>query len=166
MLKRLSFLFLAYVAINANAINNTDNIKSPGFSPGTVCQKNIINLINASEYTINFAIYSFTDEKIYNALLDAKNKGIKIKCVYDKTQAKNKSSKIQDLIDSGIDCVQWDKNYLMHHKYLIIDNSVVLTGSYNWSDNAQKNSENCVLIKDYIAVDNFADNFTKFFLKN
>ena len=37
----------------------------------------------------------------------------------------------------------------MHDKFCIIDNQIVITGSYNWTDNAEfKNDENIVILKD------------------
>jgi phosphatidylserine/phosphatidylglycerophosphate/cardiolipin synthase-like enzyme len=50
----------------------------------------------------------------------------------------------------------------MHHKYLIIDDKRVYTGSYNWSFNAEFNTfENVSVIDDPKFVDRFNQNFTK-----
>ena len=37
----------------------------------------------------------------------------------------------------------------MHNKFCVIDNQTVITGSYNWSSNAEfKNEENISIIRD------------------
>jgi len=40
-----------------------------------------------------------------------------------------------------------DKNHFMHNKVMIIDNNVVITGSYNFSENAELNDENMLIIE-------------------
>lgn len=38
----------------------------------------------------------------------------------------------------------------MHRKYCVIDNHVVISGSYNWTDNAaERNDENILIVKDW-----------------
>lgn len=39
----------------------------------------------------------------------------------------------------------------MHNKYCVIDNQIVIIGSYNWSENAEnKNDENAAVMYDYL----------------
>ena len=40
-----------------------------------------------------------------------------------------------------------DKNDFMHNKVMIIDDKVVITGSYNFSENAEANDENLLLFE-------------------
>ena len=50
----------------------------------------------------------------------------------------------------------------MHHKYMIVDDSVVLTGSYNWSKNAEfKTFENKAVIRHKASVQSFVRNFNR-----
>jgi phosphatidylserine/phosphatidylglycerophosphate/cardiolipin synthase-like enzyme len=50
----------------------------------------------------------------------------------------------------------------MHHKYMIVDDQTLYTGSYNWSANAEFNSfENVTVIDDYATISSFKDNFDK-----
>ena len=60
---------------------------------------------------------------------------------------------------------RWHYTYAvqMHHKYVIIDERIVLSGSYNLSDNAEHNTMENVVIYDAVAfpglVAEFVDNF-------
>jgi phosphatidylserine/phosphatidylglycerophosphate/cardiolipin synthase-like enzyme len=48
----------------------------------------------------------------------------------------------------------------MHDKYAIFDGRVLMTGSYNWSANAeQDNDENAVFIRDRSVISSFQQNF-------
>jgi len=48
----------------------------------------------------------------------------------------------------------------MHHKVIIIDNQIVITGSYNFSNNAEyENDENILIIHDPKIADLFYDEY-------
>ena len=50
---------------------------------------------------------------------------------------------------AGLDVRQDGNPYRLHHKVIIVDNDTVITGSFNFSDNAtQSNDENLVIIED------------------
>lgn len=40
----------------------------------------------------------------------------------------------------------------MHHKFCIIDQKIVITGSYNWTKQARNNEENITVIKDEVHI--------------
>lgn len=51
---------------------------------------------------------------------------------------------------------------LMHNKYVIIDGEVPVTGSYNWSANAEERSfENVVIIRDSSVIQEYLQEFEK-----
>ena len=57
--------------------------------------------------------------------------------------------------------IRADRNEKLHHnKYAIIDGVTIITGSYNWSENAEKrNAENCLIIHDAKTASAFAADF-------
>ena len=57
-----------------------------------------------------------------------------------------------------------DKNgdYLMHHKFCIIDNNIVMTGSFNWTMQAiMGNNENVIITSELEVVNPFVSEFEK-----
>lgn len=51
---------------------------------------------------------------------------------------------------------------VMHNQFCVIDNQVVITGSYNWSSNAEfKNDENISIIKDNNIASDYSVQFRK-----
>ena len=122
------------------------------FTPGTQCEDRIIENINKAQI-IDLAVYSITNTKITNALLNAKRRGAKIRIVTDRTMAGNKGSKDEILIKAGIPLRKNKKHKIEHNKYAVFDGSHIVTGSYNWTNAATKsNSENCVFL-DALAED-------------
>lgn len=60
---------------------------------------------------------------------------------------------------------RWDYTYAlqMHHKYVIIDDSVVASGSYNFSNNAEHQTVENVVIYDGVAYPNLVASFSENF---
>ena len=116
-------------------------------------------------YMINFDIYR-------DVLLELKEKGVEIKVVTDSTSWSNYTKK--DVIDFEIKAANFknsngfahNKNFLMHNKYCIIDQSLVITGSFNYTISAPENFENIVVINDYDTAVSFRDNFLIIYKNN
>jgi len=118
------------------------------FSPEDEIAERIIELINASQESIYFLAYSFTSDDIAEAMIDQAGIGIYVGGVMDSTQYKsNIGTEYERLLMGGVD-VRLDGNPDdMHHKVIIIDKSIVITGSYNFSASAEdKNDENVLII--------------------
>ena len=73
--------------------------------------------------------------------------GVDIQIISDDVHGKMLGSDLQDLADCGIP-VHFDNNKksLMHNKFCIIDDKIIINGSFNWSVNAVKsNNENIII---------------------
>lgn len=135
------------------------------FSPRGGCERAIINLINHSEKSIDVAIYSFTDRKIAKALINAFNRGVKVRVIIDYGNGKSRFCVGPLLERAGIP-VRYKRGSgegLMHNKYAIYDGRILSTGSFNWTSSAEKrNDENLVVIRnDPSLVDLYQRNFEK-----
>jgi phosphatidylserine/phosphatidylglycerophosphate/cardiolipin synthase-like enzyme len=83
--------------------------------------------------------------------------------VFDKSQAlSNKGGEYTNLLGDGI-AVRLDGNrYGMHHKVIIIDGRIVVTGSYNFSNNAKtRNDENTLIIHDPEIAEFYREEFAR-----
>jgi phosphatidylserine/phosphatidylglycerophosphate/cardiolipin synthase-like enzyme len=92
--------------------------------------------------------YSFTDDDMARAMLDRAEDGLLVRGVFDESQAKsNFGGEYARLLENGIG-VRLDGNPRgMHHKVILIDDCIVITGSYNFSNNAKtRNDENTLII--------------------
>ena len=94
---------------------------------------------------IDIAVYSITNPAIVDAIIDAHNRGIKIRIITDRAQSKGKGSLVAKLSGAGIPVVTNRKHKIEHNKFAIFDGTHIVSGSYNWTTNASKyNSENCL----------------------
>lgn len=128
------------------------------FSPNGGAREAIMREIEKAEKEINIAMYVFTDRELSNALISAKEGGVKVKVLLDGKSAEEIGySKHYFLSERGLN-VRLDKAHesygdkykgIMHNKFAIIDNNTLITGSYNWTHSAEElNDENLLIIKD------------------
>ena len=92
-------------------------------------QNMILDDIRGAKKTIDLATYNYTDTKTAKALIDAVHRGVKVRLVIDEDNARK--DVISDLRDGGVSVITAESNGLMHAKYIIIDNAVVISGSAN-----------------------------------
>ena len=134
------------------------------FSQGQDCASSIAALINNATRYVYVAVYTFTSDFLAGALIEAKNRGVAVKVVIENQQANIQGSEYGRLLSSGID-VRLDGNTaLMHHKFVVIDGEIVVTGSYNWSEAAEtSNDENIVILHDRNVAKAYESEFFRIF---
>ena len=132
-----------------NPILNVDGTQlEVYFSPDDGTIERLIELVQDAQDEILFMAFSFTDDDLAQAILDRASEGVVVAGVLDKSQAlSNKGGEYTHLLENGIN-VRLDGNqYGMHHKVIIIDERIVVTGSYNFSNNAKtRNDENSLIL--------------------
>ena len=117
------------------------------FCPSPACVSLTLSALNQAHSRIDVAMYSFTHPQLAQALIDAHARGVQVRVLVESQQAAGTYSEHQTLLDAGIP-VRLDSNpSYMHHKFAVIDDAFVLTGSMNWSRNGVgENNENALLL--------------------
>jgi phosphatidylserine/phosphatidylglycerophosphate/cardiolipin synthase-like enzyme len=120
------------------------------FSPqGYAATKGILPLIKQAKETIDVSIFFLTHNKISKALVDAKERGVKVRVILDATAATNGYSKHNYLRENGIDVKVESWGGKMHMKAAVIDSKHIIVGSMNWTlAGEKKNDENTIIIKN------------------
>ena len=106
-------------------------------------------------------MYTITNDRLACSLYSLFKKGVDVRIFTDDETIGSKGCHIQNLADSGIP-VRHDNSIvgLMHHKFIVIDDEVLLNGSFNWTWNAVKsNNENLVFSSDQIQIKLFKEEF-------
>lgn len=107
---------------------------------------NILVEINKAEKSILLAIAWISNKKLFNLLVTKSNLGCTVILIVHKDEI-NKNANINfNLLSNGASKVFMVER--MHNKFCIIDFKTVITGSYNWSNNAELNHENIIITKD------------------
>ncbi len=105
--------------------------------------------------------YSFTSKPIAKSLIEAKKRGVDVKVIFDESQTSSKHSVINELFEHKIPMWIDFKPTIAHSKVIIIDDQKVITGSFNFSDAAQrKNAENLLIITgNPLLVEQYVENW-------
>ena len=119
------------------------------FSPKGGATNHIINWLDKSNSSVCAAIYSFTNNDISGAFIRAKQRDVNITISMDKEQLNIQGSEYQTLKNANISVRVDRRSGLLYDKYMVIDGKVVVTGSYNWTVNAEDtNRENLIILQD------------------
>jgi phosphatidylserine/phosphatidylglycerophosphate/cardiolipin synthase-like enzyme len=158
----LAFLVIVLsIIISISTLAKTEVYFSLSDNP----QKAIIKNINQAEAFINIAMYTFTDKEIALSLANAQKRGVKVRVYLDRSQIESTYSISRLLVQKGIKVRISSNDYIMHNKFAIIDNRILLNGSYNWTFAANnKNEENLMIIDDPEIIKIFQNQFVNLWI--
>ncbi len=119
------------------------------FSPMGGCTDAIVNELNQAQRQILIQAYSFTSEPIAAACIAAHHRGVAVYAVLDKSQETEQYSAADLLINSGITTLIDAQHAIAHNKVILIDGLTLITGSFNFTSNAERsNAENLLIIRN------------------
>ncbi|MCB0831954.1 MAG: hypothetical protein KDC45_00680 [Bacteroidetes bacterium] len=151
-------------------------------------EQRVIDCINQSKRSIDIAAFELNSLNIVVALCKAKERGVRVRLVFDDEHAPNNNPPlwkvarsllttkygIPIMSDAGWPVVnrkdKFLKGYrsLMHHKFIVIDNlssdshdAVVITGSYNFTITGMVSMQNVVIIRNANLARNYTVEFEK-----
>jgi mitochondrial cardiolipin hydrolase len=132
------------------------------FSPGDDCPRRIVQLFSHARARVDVCVFTITDDRLAAAILDAHRRGVAVRIITDNEKVLDQGSDIPRLEAAGIPLRVDRTEYHMHHKFALFDDSLLLTGSYNWTRGAAAfNDENLVLTGDRRLIGAFATTFEK-----
>jgi phosphatidylserine/phosphatidylglycerophosphate/cardiolipin synthase-like enzyme len=145
----ITLLVLFLMPWNSHGIDLTVNAPTKVyFSPNGGCTEAIVKEISNAKSDILVQAYSFTSTPIAKGLIDAHKRGIKVEAILDKSQRSEKYTSATFLANMKIPTYIDDRHAIAHNKVMIIDQSTVITGSFNFTKAAEeKNAENLLIIK-------------------
>ncbi len=124
------------------AVFNRARFPGAVFSPEGGAAEWIFKAIRLSKKSIDIAMFNFSSQGLADALVESKERGVKMRIIMDRWQTGG-SSVIGYLRENGFEVLVMggrEGNGAMHHKFAIFDGKMVETGAYNWSWNAEANS--------------------------
>ena len=112
------------------------------FSPAGRTEEDLITAARFARRSIKAAVFSFYSTSVGEALVAARRRGVEVEVVTDRVQA-SQSYMTSYLAGNGVK-FRWSRGQegrgVMHHKYAVFDGKLLMTGSFNWSINAQSNN--------------------------
>jgi phosphatidylserine/phosphatidylglycerophosphate/cardiolipin synthase-like enzyme len=137
------------------------------FSPSDHTTSNIIRALSTADKDIFFGVMSFTRSDIAQTLITKKSAGVNVRGIIN-----DQSGSVLGTLQAGFVDVFIAKHDtvkgIFHHKYGVVDpfnddsDPLVITGSHNWSTNAETdNDENTLIIHSGAVARQYAQEFAK-----
>ncbi len=130
------------------------------FCPKDGCAEVVMEELRKAASSITFAAYAFTHPEIANELVLKASEGVAVAGVIEKSTTGSKYSKHHVLAANGINVTLESSKKLMHHKFFVVDNKTVITGSFNPTQNAAyRNDENIIIVENAALAQKYLEEF-------
>ncbi|KAF9438524.1 hypothetical protein BGZ76_007198 [Entomortierella beljakovae] len=155
---------------NNNNNNNNDSSSNSGaifvnpiFFPSEQSFQNLVKTLDGAKKSLDICVYTITDDQLANAIIRAHKRGVNVRIVSDSEKAGDLGSDVNRLCnENGVPTRNDKSTSYMHHKFAVVDDSLVINGSYNWTKGARfDNRENLTLTNAPKAVQGFKAEFEK-----
>lgn len=133
-----------------NAIQVAGTAVEIYFSPDDHVMQKIISHVNDANERIDFLGYSFTYDALAQAMIQKAQQGVRVSGVFDRIMVtSNTGTDYEWLVSAGLPVCLDGEAGLMHDKVIAVDEKVVITGSYNYTNSAEEyNDENVIILYD------------------
>jgi phosphatidylserine/phosphatidylglycerophosphate/cardiolipin synthase-like enzyme len=117
------------------------------FSPDDGVGRRILELLKDAEKSIYFMAFSFTTDDFGETIINKARQGLAVAGVMDESQVKsNTGGEYAKFSDAQLNVYLDGIPGHMHHKVMIIDEEIVIFGSYNFSISAETRNDETVMI--------------------
>jgi len=132
------------------------------FSPQDGCAEPVLEHISEAQRSIKFLAFSYTSDLIGDAMIERHQAGVQVQGVFETRNARGTGSEFARLKQVGIEVLEDGNCYTMHHKMIVIDDHIVITGSYNFTKRAEEtNDENFVIIDNQELATAYTEEFER-----
>lgn len=122
------------------------------FSPEDGCMDRLIEAVKTAKRSIKFMAFAYTSEALFQAMKERMAAGVVVEGIFESRHAGWTDIKIGPLHAAGAK-VRFDENpNAMHHKIIVIDDKLLCTGSFNFSDGADTSNDENLLIIDCVPM--------------
>jgi phosphatidylserine/phosphatidylglycerophosphate/cardiolipin synthase-like enzyme len=131
------------------------------FSPKGGCEDALVQAISKARREILVQAYSFTADPLTFGLVEAKKRGVDVDIILDRSNEVERYSDLNILLDNGLHPLIDAEHAIAHNKVMIIDQKIVVTGSFNFTNQAEnQNAENLLIIRGHKElVNQYRNNF-------
>jgi len=133
------------------------------FFPNNANVNKVVTYIKMAKKSLLICVFNLTNDVLADAIKSVHSQGVPVRVITDDECMKNKGNDCQALADSGIPVRSDDseQNH-MHNKFMVVDNTFLLTGSFNWTFQAgNSNQENLLVVDHPFYIERYVAEFEK-----
>ena len=150
------------VMVSSGAVAQTCSVRTYFMSPnasGTI-KVAIIQAIDSARTSLDVALHSFTDDQLGDAVVRAVRRGVSVRVILAAGQDEVLGGEYKKLTSADIEVVVVGARALFNHRFAVIDERIVIAGSYDWTDYSEKSRYDDVLYISCPVGSNIAQQFT------
>jgi phosphatidylserine/phosphatidylglycerophosphate/cardiolipin synthase-like enzyme len=137
-----------------------DDPESRGSGLDTILASDIAQALAS----VDVAAYELDLETVGQALVNAHQRGVAVRVLTDSDNVDERA--VRQLVRAGIPVSEDNRSALMHNKFVIIDESVIWTGSWNLTENGTyRNDNNAVRVFSHRLAENYRAEFEEMFVE-
>ncbi|CAJ0949627.1 unnamed protein product [Ranitomeya imitator] len=145
----------------------------PLLSPGTCCScplphhtdgalSALLRRLLGARRSLELCIFTFSSPPLARTVLLLHGRGVRVRVITDSDYMAAAGSQIGELRKAGVVVRHSQSSGYMHHKFAVVDRSIVITGSMNWTQQAiQTNHENVLVTDDGACVSAYLEEFER-----
>lgn len=108
----------------------------------------VIPLVRTATRSVRFLAFSFTDYPLAEAMIQRAQSGVDVAGVFEKVGSETEAAELKTLHCAQVPVRRDGNSGFMHNKVIVVDGRYVVTGSMNFSTNAEENNDENVIIID------------------
>ena len=117
------------------------------FSPDDGVQAILKDILGNAQKSIYFMAFSFTADPLGETILERAKEGVTVAGVMDDDQVNsNQGTEFDAFSQAGLNVYRDGNPGQMHHKIMIIDEEIVIFGSYNFTNSAETRNDETLLV--------------------
>jgi phosphatidylserine/phosphatidylglycerophosphate/cardiolipin synthase-like enzyme len=153
-------MVLAFSIPQAHAEPQSAEILAIYFTPPTGAASGVVRQIDLAKKSVIVMAYGFTSLPIAEALARAVGRGVRVELIEDQKSSTNNRPAISVIQQSGAFVKADGEHAIAHNKVILIDEDIVITGSYNFTNSAEKrNAENLLILRSPYAMKRYLENW-------
>uniref|UniRef100_UPI00398F2491 mitochondrial cardiolipin hydrolase n=1 Tax=Pristiophorus japonicus TaxID=55135 RepID=UPI00398F2491 len=131
-----------------------------GLSHRESALSSLARLLLSARRSLDVCVFSISSQELSSTVLVVHGRGVRVRVVTDSDFMALACSQVGTFRKAGIEVRHDQDTSYMHHKFALIDGSVLVTGSLNWSaQGIFGNKENVIIIKNTDIVKAFVQEF-------
>jgi phosphatidylserine/phosphatidylglycerophosphate/cardiolipin synthase-like enzyme len=108
----------------------------------------IVPIVNSATESIRFLTFSFTDYPLADTMSQRFKAGVDVAGVFETFGSETEAAELRTLMCRNVPVKQDGNSGFLHHKVIVVDEQIVITGSMNFSTNAEESNDENVIIID------------------
>ncbi len=114
--------------------------------------QSLLKILYSAKQSLDICMFVISSRELAEVAINLHKKGVIVRVITDVEKMEIMSSQVMSFRAAGIQVRNDKSSFLMHHKFAIIDNDILVTGSFNWTYQAVTGNKENVLTTSYAPI--------------